>query len=600
MTEQILLGLASIIILGIGAEWLAWRFRLPSILLLLVFGLVAGPVSGFLNPDALFGDLLLPLVSIAVAVILFGGGLNLRIAELRQIGSVVRNLVTLGVLITWLISAGAAHFLLTLDFALALLLGAILVVGGPTVIIPLLRHLRPSRQAGSILKWEGIVIDPIGAILAVLVFEAILAGGFHEAIAVTAVGLLKTILIGGGFGMLGAMIMLLLLSRFWIPDFLHGAASLALVVGVFAASNSLQTDSGLLAAPVMGIAMANQKTISVRHIAQFKEDLGVLLVSGLFILLTARVQVSDFAHIGVGSLAFLGVLMLVARPASVALSTLRSRLSRSERLFLCWMAPRGIVAAAISSIVALRLVEAGYPKAELLVPITFMVIMFTVTTYGLTASPLARRLQVASPNPQGVLVVGAHSWSRTIASALQAEGYPVLVVDDSWDSISAARMAGLPTFYASILSQYALDEIELSGIGRLLALASDDEFNSLAALQFIDVFGRAEVYQLPPKGKEKAPRETVSRHLRGRLLFGQGIGYTYLASRFAQGAVIKTTKLTQEFDYDAFQKLYGEEAIPLFAIAQNGNLVVFTKDSPPTPRPGQTLISLVDSVDEVR
>jgi hypothetical protein len=417
---------------------------------------------------------------------------------------------------------------------------------------------------------------------------------------VTAVGLLKTILIGGGFGMLGAMAMVLFLRRFWIPDFLHGALSLALVIGVFAASNSLQTDSGLLAAAVMGIAMANQKTVSVRHIVQFKEDLGVLLVSGLFILLAARVQVSDLAYIGMGSLAFLGVLMLVARPASVALSTLRSRLSRSERLFLSWMAPRGIVAAAISSIFALRLVEAGYPKAELLVPITFMVIMFTVTIYGLTASPLARRLKVASPNPQGVLVVGAHPWSRAIASALQAEGYPVLVVDDSWANVSAARMAGLPTFYASILSQYALDEIELSGIGRLLALTSDDEFNSLAALQFIDVFGRAEVYQLPPKGEEKGPRETVSLHLQGRLLFGQGMGYTYLASRFARGAVIKTTKLTQEFDYDAFRKLYGEEAIPLFTIAQNGNLVVFTKDSPPTPRPGQTLISLVDAVDEVR
>jgi len=190
-------------------------------------------------------------VSVAVAVILFGGGLNLRISELRQVGSVVRNLITVGAPVTWLISAGAAHFLLKLDFALALLLGAILVVSGPTVIIPLQRHLRPSRQVGSMLKWEGIVIDPVGAILAVLVFEAILAGGFQEAITVTALSLLKTILIGAGVGMLGAMSMVLFLRRFWIPDFLHGAVSLALVIGVFAASNSLQTDAGLLAATVM-------------------------------------------------------------------------------------------------------------------------------------------------------------------------------------------------------------------------------------------------------------------------------------------------------------------------------------------------------------
>jgi NhaP-type Na+/H+ or K+/H+ antiporter len=598
MAEHILLGLASIIVLGIGAEWLAWRLRLPSILLLLIFGIVVGPVIGFLNPDALFGDLLLPIVSLAVAIILFEGGLNLRVSELRQVGSVVRKLLTVGALVTWMISTGAAYFLLDLDFALALLLGAILVVSGPTVIMPLLRHLRPSGQLGSILKWEGVVIDPIGAILAVLVFEAILAGGFREAATVTVIGLLKTILIGGGIGVLGAMIMVLLLRRFWIPDFLHGAVSLTLVIAVFAASNLLQTDSGLLAATVMGIYLANQKTVSVKHIVQFKENLRVLLISSLFILLSARLQVSHLGYISIGGLAFLGVLMVIARPASVALSTLGSGLSWRERAFLSWMAPRGIVAAAVSSIFALRLVEAGYPQAELLLPITFMVIIFTVTIYGLSASPLARWLQVAEPNPQGVLIVGAHSWAQAIASALQAEGYRVLVVDDNWANVSAARMAGLPTFYASILSQYALDEIELGGIGRLLALTPDNEFNSLAALQFTDAFGRAEVYQLSPKSEEKGPRGMVSQHLQGRLLFGAGITYTYLSKCFAEGAVIRTTKLTQEFDYDAFRALRGEEAIPLFLIGQSGNLMVFTRDNPPNPRPGQTLISLVNPAND--
>ena len=598
MAEHILLGLASIIILGIGAEWLAWRLRLPSILLLLIFGIVVGPVIGFLNPDALLGDLLLPIVSLAVAIILFEGGLNLRISELRQVGNVVRRLITVGALATWLIGTGAAYFLLNIDFVLALLLGAILIVSGPTVIMPLLRHLKPRGQLGSILKWEGVVIDPIGAILAVLVFEAILAGGFREAAAVTVVGLLKTILIGGGIGMLGAMVMVLLLRRFWIPDFLHGATSLTLVIGIFAASNLLQTDSGLLAATVMGIYLANQKTVSIKHIVQFKENLRVLLISSLFILLAARLQVSHLAYIGIGSLAFIGVLMVIARPASVALSTFGSGLSWRERSFLSWMAPRGIVAAAVSSIFALRLVEAGYPQAELLLPITFMVIIFTVIIYGLTASPVARWLQVADPNPQGVLIVGAHSWAQAIAGAIQAEGYRVMVVDDNWANVSTARMAGLPTFYASILSQYALDEIELGGIGRLLALTSDNEFNSLAALQFTDAFGRSEIYQLPPKGEEGSPREMVSQHLQGRFLFGTGITYTYLSRRFDEGAVIRTTKLTQEFDYDDFRALYGEEAIPLFSVGQSGNLMVFTRDNPPSPRPGQILISLVNPVGE--
>jgi hypothetical protein len=290
--------------------------------------------------------------------------------------------------------------------------------------------------------------------------------------------------------------------------------------------------------------------------------------------------------------------MVIARPASVALSTLGSGLSWRERSFLSWIAPRGIVAASVSSVFALRLVEAGYPQAELLLPITFMVIIFTVTIYGLTASPMARWLRVAQPNPQGVLIVGAHSWAQAIASVLQAEGYRVLVVDDNWANVSTARMAGLPSFYASILSQYALDEIELGGIGRLLALTPDNEFNSLAALQFTDVFGRAEVYQLPPKSEEKGPREVVSQHLQGRLLFGTGITYEYLSRRFAEGAVIRTTKLTQEFDYDAFRVLYGGEAISLFLIDQNGNLMVFTRDNPPNPRPGQKLISLVNPAND--
>ena len=592
---DLLLGLASIIILGIGAEWLAWRLHLPSILLLLVFGFVAGPVTGFLNPDGLFGDLLLPLVSLSVAVILFEGGLNLKLAELRQIGVVVRNLITVGLLITWLIGAGAAYFLLGLDLALAVLLGAILVVTGPTVIVPLLRHLRPSGRIGSILKWEGIVIDPIGVVLAVLVFEAIIAGGLQEATTLVVVALLKIVFAGGVIGALGAIIVVLLLKAYRAPDFLHSAITLAVVIGAFTASNMLQPESGLLAATVMGIALANQKSVSVRHIIEFKENIRVILISSLFILLAARLQMDDLTRIvGLGSLGFLLVLMLAARPLSVVLSTIRSGLSWRERSFLSWMAPRGIVAAAVASIFALRLVEAGYPQAELLVPLTFMVIVGTVAVYGLSASPLAKWLKVAQPNPQGVLIIGAHSWARSIAVSLKAEGYKVLVTDANWANISSARMAGLPTFYANILSQYAMDEIELGGIGHLLALTSDNEFNSLAMLQFASIFGRARVYQLASDSDEGGGKGTVSRHLRGRPLFHPGITYGQLSSRVAAGAVIKTTSLTDDFDYDAFQRHYGGLALPLFLVDKNGDLTVFTIDRPPQPQPGQKLISLIN------
>ena len=598
MAENLIVGLAIIIILGIGAEWLAWRLHLPSILLLLIFGFLAGPVVNLLDPDALFGNLLLPVVSLAVAIILFEGGLNLRIAELRKTGSVVRNLITIGILVTWLIGASAAYFILGLDIALAVLLGAILVVTGPTVIMPLLRYLRPSGQIGSILKWEGVVIDPIGAILAVIVFEVIVAGGKQETMTLVIFSLLKTVLFGGVIGVLGAIIVMQLLRRYWIPDFLHSVVTLMVVVAAFTASNLLQTDSGLLAVTVMGIVLANQKTVSVRHIMEFKENLRVLLISGLFIILAARLKMSDLAYISAGSLIFLAILMLVARPVSVVLSTLGSKLSWRERLFISWLAPRGIVAAAVSSVFALRLLEDGYPQAKLLVPLTFMIIIGTVVIYGLSASPLARWLKVAEPNPQGVLIVGGHSWARAIAHTLQEEGYKVLMVDANWANISAARMANVPTFYANILSQYAMDEIELNGIGRLMALTSDDQFNSLSALQFANVFGRAESYQLPPlESEEKEGRGTVSQHLRARLLFGPGMNYAYLNDRFTSGAVIKTTSLTEEFDYEGFKIYYGEKAIPLFLIDENGNLVIFTVDNPPRPRPGQKLISLIWPID---
>ena len=594
MAESILLRLASIVILGIGAEWLAWRLRLPSILLLLIFGFIAGAATNFLNPDILLGDLLLPLVSIAVALILFEGGLNLRLTELRKSGGVVRNLITVGLLVTWLIGAGAAYFVLGLNLALAILLGAILVVTGPTVIMPLLRHLRLGGQTGSILKWEGVVIDPLGAILAVLVFQAVLAGGIQAATPLIVLSLLKTILIGGVIGALGALLVILLLQRYWVPDFLHSMISLMVVIAAFLAANLIQIESGLLAATVMGIILANQNKVSVKHIAEFKENLRVLLISSLFILLAARLQMGDLAAVSVGSIIFLAILILVARPASVALSTLGSKLKWRERLCLAWLAPRGIVAAAVASVFALRLSEAGYPQAELLVSLTFIVIAGTVAIYGLSAPAVARWLKVAESNPQGVLIVGSHAWAQTIAQTLQAEKYRVLLVDCNWGNIAAARMAKLPTFYANILSQYALDEIDLAGIGHLMSLTSDEEFNSLVTMQFANIFGRAKSYQLHPESEASGCKGPVSPHLRGRLLFGPEITYSYLTKRFNSGAIIEMISLTPEFDYEAFGKRYGDKAVPLFLIDEKGQLVIFTVDSPPKPKIGQKLISLVE------
>ena len=599
MTEYIALAIAGIFVLGITAQWLAWRIRLPSILLLLIFGFVAGPVLGLINPDELLGDLLFPIVSISVALILFEGGLSLKFRELHITGHIVRNLVTIGALVTWVLSATAAYFVLNLELPIALLFGAILVVTGPTVVIPLLRHVQAVGRVSSIAKWEGIVNDPIGAVLAVLVFEAVVASSVQETAVTVAIDLLETLFIGTVFGSLVAWGLIQLLKRYWIPDFLQNSVTLMAVIATFAASNALQRETGLFTVTLMGILLANQKAVSIRHIIEFKENIGVLLLSSLFIILAARLNPDTLSHLGLRSGLFLAILIILVRPAAIFLSTIKSGLRWQEKAFLAWMAPRGIVAAAVTAIFAIELAEeAGYVQAETLVPEMFFIIVGTVTIYGLSAAHVGRWLGVAQPNPQGVLIAGAHDWAQAMANILKTEGYKVLLVDTNRRNLNQARLAGLPTFYASILSEYILDELELGNIGRLLALTPNDEVNVLATLHFTEVFGRAEVYQLPPRKAVMERQENVPVPLRGRLLFNANATYGELSECFAQGWVIKTTNLTKQFTYRDFQETYNGKSIPLFLINGFGNLIILTTDQEISPQPGDKLISLVQPIDD--
>lgn len=587
MSESTLIGIAAIIIFGVGSQWLAWRLRLPSILLLLIFGFIAGPVAGFLDPDVLLGDLLLPLVGVSVAIILFEGGLSLRLSEIKGFGRVVGYLVTVGILVTWAVGTVGAYYILGLDLSLSLLLGAVLSVTGPTVIIPLLQHVKPKGHLGSILKWEGIVIDPIGAMIAVLIFEAIMAGGLKGASSLAVIGVMKTLFIGGAFGAFGAFIMVFFLKRYWIPDQLQNPVTLMLVVLTYVASNHFQDESGLLSVTVMGIILANQHKVVLKHIIEFKENLRVLLISALFIVLAARLNLEDLAGIGPRAGAFLLLLIIVARPLSVIFSTFGAKLMRREKFFLMCMAPRGIVAAAIASVFALRLEQAGYVEATVMVPLTFMVIVGTVAIYGLSAGPVAKRLSLASPKPQGVLMVGAHRWARALGETLKGEGFEVVMVDNNWPNISQARMDGLNAHYGSILAENVHEKLDLHDVGKLLAVTFNDNVNSLSAIQFTDHFGRRNVYQLEPEDEKR-----VSQELRGRLLFDKSATYVNISKMFRKGGVIKTTKITEEFDYEAYiEKNKG--SFPMFMIDEKHNLRVFALDNPPEPKPGSTVISLV-------
>lgn len=593
MTENLIVGLAAIVFAGIFAQWLAWRIRIPSILLLLFFGLLIGPILGFINPDELFGDLLFPLVSLAVGIILFEGGLGLRLRDLTGIRQVVRNLISIGALVTWVVGAAAAYFIIGLDLSLSLILGAILTVSGPTVVLPLLRDVRPEGQVGSILRWEGILIDPVGATLALLVFDTVLQTNLRSATGEAVINLLQIVIIGAALGWAGARILSLLLKRYLIPDHLQNAFTLMTVIVVFGISNVLASESGLLATTIMGMVLANQNAVSIKRIVEFKEDLGVLLTSSIFVLLAARLQIGDILGLGWPALVFLAAIIFLARPLSVFFSTLGTPLQGKEKAFLAWMAPRGIVAAAVASIFAIELAHDGYPNADKLVSLTFLVIIGTVVVYGLTAGPLARRLGLAEIDPQGLLFVGAHKGARNLAKILMDVGVKIVMVDTNARNIRLAEEEGLRAYCGNVLYEDFIEEINLGGIGRMLALTSNDEINALASLHMAEIFGRSNVYQLPLRSTEKSSHESVPDYLVGRLLFGQGMTYRVLSDRFNAGWTLHVIELTNEFDYAAFSETCKEYATPMFAIRNDVTLVVLAATAAYAPQSGDKLIALV-------
>ncbi len=589
-----LISLGSIIILGIAAQWLAWRMKIPSIILLLVFGLIAGPITGFLRPNNLFGDALLPFVSVAVAVILFEGGLTLRLKELKSVGKVVLSLITIGVLVTGILGAISAHFLLDLNWRISILLGAVLTVTGPTVIGPLIRHIRPTGKVAEILKWEGIVIDPIGALLAVLVYEVIVIGELELAGAQVLFVLGKTILFGSIVGLAFAWLLVFLLKKFWVPDFLHETVTLSLVVGAFLISDTIQSESGLLATTLMGLVLDNQKLVSVKHIVEFKENLRVLIISVLFITLAAMLNPTDLESLTIGSFIFLVLIIIAIRPISVFASTLTSDLTFKEKTFLSWIAPRGIVAAAVSSIFALRLAEIGVPQSELIVPNTFLVIIGTVAVYGFTAPIIARKLNVSQADPQGVLIVGAHSWAIKIAKVLKEKGFRSVIVDTNRASIYKARMEDIPVYHGTALAKNIFDKVNFNGVGKLIALTPNDEANALAVLHFAEFFEREELYQISPEETESKDDDKFSpQHLRGRFIFGNKTSFASISKRFASGSTIKSSKLTEEYPLEEFKARYND-CVPLFLITEDKKLKVFSSDMDFEPKAGHTIIALVD------
>ncbi|MBF8999196.1 MULTISPECIES: cation:proton antiporter [Vibrio] len=589
--EMIALSVAGIGVVGLACQWLAWRLRLPAILFLLLAGIIVGPVAGILNPQTLLGDLLFPLISLAVAVILFEGSLTLNFKEIRGVSHTVWTIVTVGALISWVLTSAATHYFIGLDWTLAFLFGSLTVVTGPTVIVPLLRTVRPNARLSNFLRWEGILIDPLGALFVVMVYEFLVSSSEAHSLHVLAMILAVGLIIGAISGAFVAFA----LRRRMIPEYLQPFAVLSIVLGVFAISNAIESESGLLTVTVMGMWLANAKGVNIRHILHFKEHLTVLLISGLFILLAARIDPDDFLVFGWGAAGMFVFMQLISRPVSIFLTTIGSKLSLNEKVFLSWVAPRGIVAASISSLFAIKLVNLGVPGAKMLVPLTFMVIIGTVVLQSATARPFALWLKVAEPAPKGFLIIGANDVGRLVADAIRKYDCRVVVTDSNWDYIRQARMMGLEHYYGNPISSHADNYLNLIGIGHVVAITADKHFNAMACMQFLQDFGEERVFCLHDKVKsDPNDKHNVAQEYHGLPFLGGDVSYKKLASLVNQGAEIKHTRISDEFTYqDYLQKHKDRYFLPLFLVNGKGRIKMCYDIPTFAPVTGDTVVSLM-------
>ncbi|MEP2735089.1 MAG: sodium:proton antiporter [Erythrobacter sp.] len=604
--ESQALVIAMVGVLGIGAQWMAWRTGWPAIVLMLFAGFMAGPVSSMLfgapliDPEAAFGDLLEPMVAIGVALILFEGGLSLDFRELRQAGNGVLRLATIGVVLGWLFGSLAGHYIAFLEWPVAILFGGILVVTGPTVVMPLLRQSSVQSRPASILKWEAIVNDPTGALCAVIAYEYFRKVAESPGASVVEVvpPLIFAAILAGLLGYAAARAIAWAFPRGAIPEYLKVPVLLTTVIGVFVISNKIEHEAGLVAVTVMGVALANMHVSSMRSIHPFKENIAVMLVSGIFILLSASLKIEDLAYLNWSFGLFLVALLFLVRPATILLSLLGSDVPWNERLFLAWIAPRGIVLVAISGLFALRLSELGYADGNALISLSFAVVVATIIAHGFTIDSVAKFLKVKGVTQPGLLLVGANEWTTSLAEEMSALGTPVTIVDSSWQKLSTARREGLPFYHGEILNEATEHNLDLAPFQVLVAATDNEAYNTLVCNEFAHEIGRDSVYQMDGSTDEH-DRHAVPPSLRGRALFEAGFGYGDVLALQDAGWCFRKTKLTEEFTFeDAQAKLPGDAHL-LLILRESGRLRFFTHAVRPEPRAGDTIISFAPPQPEV-
>lgn len=526
-----MLELAGIVILGILAQWVAWRFKLPAILPLILIGLLVGPVASLYTEDGskliepiwngskgLFpGEGLYYFVSLAIGIILFEGGLTLRHSEISNVGPVITKLITLGSLITFVLGGLSAHWIFDLSWEISFLFSALIIVTGPTVITPILRNIPLKRDVSAVLKWEGILIDPIGALIAVIVYEFISVGEAQDYTLTAMIEFGKILFIGTAFGFTFAHALAFIIRKNWIPHYLSNVVTLSVVLGVFVASDGFAHESGLLAVVIMGLVMGNTNLPNLKELLYFKESLSVLLISILFIVLAANIDIADLELLYTWkTIVLFAVVVFVIRPAGVFLSSINSNLKFREKLFIGWVGPRGIVAAGIASLFGTRLMASGEPGAEYITPLVFWIVLGTVLFNATTARLFAKMVGVFLKKSEGILIIGASISPRLIAEYLQTNSRHVVLIDSNQVNIDKAKRLGLEAIRANIYSDTLTDNIELNDMGYLMALTANSDINKFAIRKFKDEFGENGSFRLVDSEEmndpENNPREGLFSH----------------------------------------------------------------------------------------
>ena len=586
-----MLELASLVILGILAQWVAWKLKIPAILPLILIGLFVGPVSTLLSDDGtkwlepiyngeegIFpGESLFYFVSLAIAVVLFEGGLTLRKREVSTIGSVIVKLITIAVLVTFIGAGFAAHWIFGLSWQISFLFAALIIVTGPTVIAPILRNIPLKKDVSSILRWEGILIDPIGALVAVLVYEFIRVEGGHDYTSKALLEFGKIILFGFTFGYAFAHALVYAIKKNVIPHYLLNVFTLAVVIGVFVLADTFAHESGLLAVVIMGMVMGNINLPNLKELLYFKESLSILLVSILFILLAANIQMEEMMLVfNEEALILFAVVVFGLRPLGVFLSSINSGLSFKEKLFVSWVGPRGIVAAGIASLFGLKLANQGVAGAEYITPLVFMIVLGTVLLNATTARFVAKLLGVYLQNAKGILIIGASSISRLIAKYLQENGRHVVLVDSNPDNIRKARDLGLEAIEESVYSDDLVNNIELNDVGYLMAMTGNSDINRTAITKFRKQFGENGSFRLISSDEMNDPETNPEEGL-----FSHTDDYIKLAEVSRRYPTIHETALNSREHYAGLIEISktDPEIIPLFVKNAEGELEIIPSHS---------------------